>query len=781
MLKKILITYFLFGYSLTFFGQNDEMMCYYVDPGMSPREHTVDFTELSLTLDIDTVNYSIRGEVLLKFTALRQMVEFIELDAIDMKFEEIKLDGSTVAQYSYDNQKLIIKGLKLPRNSHHQLLIKYSCKPKRGLYFTGWNDSLHFSRRQVWSQGQGIDNRHWIPMFDDMSDKIISEIRLEFDSKYKVLSNGQLIQRKQLKNGKTFWHYRMLYPHAPYLIMLGIGDYNIKSTTSSGGVNMNFYYYPDREECFEPTYHYSKEMMDFLEKYIGINYPWKTYSQIPVEEFMYGAMENTTATVFGDFLLVDEYAENDRAYLPVNAHELAHQWFGDLITARSSAHIWLQESFATHYNWLVEKEYYGQDHYDWNRRNAANAALNESEKNLYPIVHSRAGSVRNYPKGAFVLHMMKYVMGEEDFRASIKYYLEKHAYKNVDTRDLWVSIYEATGRNLEWFFDQWLYRGGEPHYRVSFQRVEKDGKAFGQFFVEQIHPMVENVGVFKMPIVFRIYFTDGSFVEDTVMVDKKQQLVEIPFEKNKTISFSLFDPNSNILKKYEFEKSFEELKNQASLAPHLLDRYDAVWAMRKIPLNEKRAFLHERYFKETFHAIKEEIIYQLINDNSPETIEILKDALRSNDPLVTRHVLMNTQKINPELKEEYFAALKSKSYINIEKAMDLLYANFPAEIQRILDETSQYKNSTGQIIAIKRFELSYVHFKDKKSLDSIIRMASPSFEFRTRINAFDALTRIGYFDQVVEAYLEEAANSPNHRLSSAAKSTLKFFEKIQWK
>lgn len=137
MLKKILITYFLFGYSLTFFGQNDEMMCYYVDPGMSPREHTVDFTELSLTLDIDTVNYSIRGEVLLKFTALRQMVEFIELDAIDMKFEEIKLDGSTVAQYSYDNQKLIIKGLKLPRNSHHQLLIKYSCKPKRGLYFTG--------------------------------------------------------------------------------------------------------------------------------------------------------------------------------------------------------------------------------------------------------------------------------------------------------------------------------------------------------------------------------------------------------------------------------------------------------------------------------------------------------------------------------------------------------------------------------------------------------------------------------------------------------------------
>ncbi|GIV30143.1 MAG: hypothetical protein KatS3mg028_1209 [Bacteroidia bacterium] len=497
---------------------------------------------------------------------------------------------------------------------------------------------------------------------------------------------------------------------------------------------------------------------------------------------MYGAMENTTATIFGDFFLVDDYSINDRDFLAVAAHELAHQWFGDYVTARSQSHVWLQESFATHYNWLVEKAYFGDDHYDWNRKSSIEGILKESEKNIYPIAHSGAGTVRIYPKGAFVLHMLKYVIGKNQYDAAIKRYLEKHPYENVDTHDLLTAIYEETGMYVDWFFDEWIYRGGEPHYTVRFEEYSGEKEKTGMFFVEQTQTHKDNVYLFKMPIVFEIHFTDGSFVTKTQWVQEKDEVVKINFDKNKTVDYVLFDPNSNILKKVQFDKPYEMLISQSAKSKNMLDRYDALAAMQSVDINKKHKFLQERYWKENFHALKSEIVKQLINDTTDaESMRIIKNALLDAHPYVTRTVIENTKKIPGALKDVYFQALQTtRSYINIEKLVWLLYDNFPNEYMKIISAAKNLKHQPNdRKIEIAALSIEYLQTHHADALNKIVLYSSPSFEFLTRNNAFKALIKIDYYDERVKKYLESASQSPNQRLANPARETLQHFQKMK--
>ena len=421
---KKLIFIFLFGYCLlptaNFSFSQPKTRSYISDPLLAPREHNVDFQHLKLEVSFEPAKKLVKGKVTHTFIPLRQKTDSIVLDGINMNIKEVTLNGKP-AKFRNDSENVVIYTPSLAWEQKDSMTITYECTPRNGLYFIGWNDKTGICRRQIWSQGQGIDNRNWIPMYDEMNDKITTEMFATFDTAYKVLSNGKMLDKKTNKNGTYTWHYKMSHPNAPYLIMLGIGKYGIKETQSASGVPMYLYYYPEWKDRVEATYKYSEKMVDFYEKEIGVSYPWESYSQIPVQEFMYGAMENTTATVFGDFLFCDERSFLDRPYYGVNAHELAHQWFGDFITARSDAHHWLQESFATYYDWLFEREYFGENQFDWTRRGAQNNSLDESKKNDFPIAHSEGGTTRHYPKGACVLNMLKYVVGgRETYNKCVK-------------------------------------------------------------------------------------------------------------------------------------------------------------------------------------------------------------------------------------------------------------------------------------------------------------------------------------------------------------------------
>ncbi|MBI3112082.1 MAG: hypothetical protein HYZ01_10960, partial [Ignavibacteriales bacterium] len=512
-----------------------------------------------------------------------------------------------------------------------------------------------------------------------------------------------------------------------------------------------------------------------LEEQTGVRYPWESYSQIPVQDFMYGAMENTMATVFGDFFLVDARGFLDRVYIDVNVHELTHQWFGDYVTARSSKNSWLQESFATFYPKLFRRAYFGQDDYQWMRRQEQLSALNATQSDRYPIVHSQAGGARIYQKGSAILDMMMYTFGEAEFKAVIQYYLRKHSYANVETVDLYHAFQDTLGIVPDWFFGQWLYRGGEPQYEVSFADVQVKGSSGRQteVLVRQTHATDELVNLFKMPVVFEVHYSDGTSGATRAWVERETEKIIIPNPAGKPVAFVLFDPGSMILKKVVFQKSFQELKAQALSAPLMIDRYDAVVAMRTIALDVKREALVQAYEKNTFHAVRSEIVAQLANDPHATARSLLKRSLLSESTPVRFSVLSNATPIPPELMEPFEQLLKDSSYAIVALALEKLSSEFPQHVARYVDLTKLEEGMSHEI-RVKWLEVQG-RGGDEASIKGLVALVGPSYEFRTRTNALEALKRLNYLDSDLLPHLFDALTHFNSRLRAPAASVAAYF------
>jgi aminopeptidase N len=773
-MKKILTTIvFLSLFLTTAFAQ--KKISYQYDPGAAMREHNLDFERMRLSVEFEPEKGLVKGKITHFFTPIRATVDSFYLDGPGITIKEVKLNGKDIKYKSDANGISFFPSTILKWGEKDSLAITYEATPRKGLYFIGWNDPNNLSRKQIWSQGQGIDNRHWFPCYDTPNDKLLTEVYVKFNKDYKVLSNGVKVAEKETKDGNKLWHYKMNHPHQSYLVMLGIGKYEIKESKSKSGVPMYSWYYPEWKNRVEWTYKYNEKIFDFLESEIGVPYQWETYSQIPVQDFMFGAMENTTATLFGDFFCADSRGYNDRNYVAVNAHELAHQWFGDFVSARSGNSHWLQESFATHYNVLAERECFGQDHFDWQRRQACIAAINVQDKKS--ISHSETSSTLIYQKGSQVLEMLKYVVGREGYNKSVKRYLLAHKYDNVDSDDLLNAFQDELGYGLEWFWDEWVYRGGEPIYNVAFDDfTQADGKHISQFMVTQTQAISDISGLFKMPIAFEVYYTDGTKDSKTEWIEKESHVVKILNPNNKKIDFVLFDPNSEVMKTVTFNKSFEMLTAQALRAPKMIDRYDAVLAMRKISAPQKKVVLTEIYNKNTFHAIKSEAAAQLLEDKTEESIQLVKKALTDADVQVRKAILMNTRSIEPNLLSDYEKLLLDSSYQTIVTALEKLCANFPENTQKYLDITKGIEGTNGRNVICKWLEIAAAASNnDKKYINQLVAYTSNSYEFITRGNAMNALRKLNYIDETVVNNCIEACLSSNGRLSGPANETIKYF------
>ena len=268
-------------------------------------------------------------------------VDSIFMDAVDMKFFNVGLNGKRI-RFRNDSKKIWIKH-QFKKDTTYQLSFNYSAYPKRAMYFIDWN--IDNGNKQIWTQGQGKYTSNWLPSIDDMNDKIEFDLSVSFDSNYQVVSNGKLIN-KQIHNSNTTWYFDMQQPMSSYLVAIAIGNYEKKIEYSKSGIPLEMYYYPEDSLKFEPTYRYTKQIFDFFEDEIGVSFPWQNYKQVPVKDFLYSGMENTSTTIFSDAFVVDSIAFMDKNYVNVNAHELAHQWFGNFVTTAWWNDIWLNEGFA---------------------------------------------------------------------------------------------------------------------------------------------------------------------------------------------------------------------------------------------------------------------------------------------------------------------------------------------------------------------------------------------------------------------------------------------------
>tara|TARA_A100000171_G_C2140273_1_gene154765 strand:- start:9625 stop:11682 length:2058 start_codon:yes stop_codon:yes gene_type:complete len=409
----------------------------------SQQTDVVDFQKISATIEPLAASESVKGTVRVTFQ-INKKTDSVYLNAMYMKVKNQALESVGIAA---TDSKIWFKGNFQPEKSYTSFF-QYEATPKQTLYFTG---------DQIWTQGQGKYTSHWLPSIDDMNDKIEFDLTILAPYGKTVVANGTQVDAERLSDDVARYTFDMQKPMASYLVAFAMGDFVKKEITSKSGVPIEVYLSLEDTANFEPTYRHTKTIFDFLEAEIGVPYPWQNYKQVPVRDFLYAGMENTTCTIFSEAFVVDEIGFNDRNYVNVNAHELAHQWFGNLVTETSGTHHWLQEGFATYFALLAEREIFGEEYYYWKLYQSAEQlkALSDEGKGQ-SLLDPKASSLIFYEKGAWALHMLKEKIGEEAFKNAIASYLKKYKFKNVSTEDFLNQVKAITGTDISAWEKDWL-------------------------------------------------------------------------------------------------------------------------------------------------------------------------------------------------------------------------------------------------------------------------------------------------------------------------------------
>ncbi|GGI57658.1 aminopeptidase [Winogradskyella haliclonae] len=513
----------------------------------------VDFTSLDARVILVPDSSRVSGKISLFFDIL-EPIDSVYIDAKNMIIRDVKLNDSQ-ADFSYHNNKLwvVIKDLK---DKNNNITFNYKSHPKKALYFLKRKEDWN-----IWTQGQGKYTSNWLPSFDDVNEKLVFNISVAFEHGYELLSNGELIYTEE-RLGKYYMNtYTMSKPMSSYLVALAIGKYDVKKELSKSGVPIELYYYPEDSAKVESTYRYTKQMFDFLEEEIGFPYPWQNYKQVPVHDFLYAGMENTSLTIFSDAFMVDDIGFNDKNYVNVNAHELAHQWFGDLVTATSGEHHWLQEGFATYYALLAEKEVFGEDCFYFKLyQNAQDLARQDQAGNGTSLLNPKSSSLTFYQRGAWVLYALRQYVGDVVFKKAVKVYLEKHQFSNVETKDFISEVEKLSGKSLQAFVKTWIADKAFPFeaaVRTIYQQSE---------YIQEYTQVNCEANSSKCADYLKYYVSDDAKVK---VIAQRPQLINVTTFQNglkvrQAISTYLKYVPKNLKSEYESlldDKSYITIEN----------------------------------------------------------------------------------------------------------------------------------------------------------------------------------------------------------------------------
>jgi len=457
----------------------------------------VDFKSVLGKIEINPIEKSVSGKVTYEFQ-VTSAIDTIKIDAQNMTFTNLTINNSVVNYKNSGRKIALFEGFTIGKNT---LTFNYLAKPKQTMYFVGADENL-----QIWTQGQGKFTSNWFPSFDDANEKVIFNLDVNFDKNFQVLSNGVLVN-KTVNSDTIDWQYRMKKPMSSYLLMLAIGKFEVQNEKAKNGIPLCFYIENEDEAKLEPTYRYSKIIFNFFEKEIGVKYPWEIYKQIPVRDFLYAGMENTSATVFSRDFVVDEIGFEDKNYVNVNAHELAHQWFGDLVTAESGKHHWLQEGFATYYALLAEKEVFGEDYFYFKLYSISQQLKSVSKTDTIPILNEKASSLSFYQKGAWTLHVLREGIGAKVFQKAVQNYLKKYSFKNVNTADFLNEIRKVSKYDVDAFRIKWLESPGFDN-QTATELLSKNESIKALLEIKKLKnkPFLEKQDIFMKTMQSDAYF-----------------------------------------------------------------------------------------------------------------------------------------------------------------------------------------------------------------------------------------------------------------------------------
>ena len=632
----------------------------------------------------------------------------------------------TDLKYTYDSLEIIIDlDKKYTRNDTLQLFIEYTAKPNelkeggsaaissdKGLYFINEKGEDKDKPQQIWTQGETESNSAWFPTIDSPNEKCTEEIAITVEEKYKTISNGILMQSEINGDGTRTDFWEMNLPQSTYLFMMAIGDFAVVKDKWRN-IAVDYYvehkYEPYAKEIFGLT----PEMIEFFSTKLGVDYAWQKYSQVVVRDYVSGAMENTTATIHGEFVqqthreMIDGNGAED-----VISHELFHHWFGDLVTCESWANLPLNESFATYGEFLWREYKYGADKADEGLQADLIQYLQEAEKGKYKDMVRFDYKTREdmfdrhtYQKGGRILHMLRIYMGDDAFFTSLKNYLNENKFTAVEMHQLRLACEKVTGEDLNWFFNQWFYAAGHPILNINY--FYNDTLKTQTVTVEQLQDL-KKVPLYQLPLKIDLY-VNGKVETNNVIVDSVKH--SFTFNVASKPDLVNFDADKMLLcEKVDNHKTMEEWAFMYEHAPRYLDRFEAIKEASKsndeIAVKTVTHALNDSYVNIRLTAIK--LIKKAAKSNEKEVKAKLIDLAKNDKESQVRgnamEALVENFDADEEIKAVLINAVSEESYYVIEKALENLSSVSYQDAMKFAkslesDETPQIKNTVCYVYA----------------------------------------------------------------------------------
>jgi aminopeptidase N len=621
------------------------------EPYARSREYDLQNARIQLRFDLE--QRKVIGDVTHTLAPLRDGLTRLEFDSVDLTISSVTVGGAA-ARFETTPTKLVVP-LERPAKTGEKLdiRIRYEGKPQRkGVFFILPDENYPNRPAHLWTQGEAEDTRYYIPIYDYPNDLTTSEMIVTVPRGWLTLSNGALVGVKDEPDGMKTWEWRQSQPHAVYLISLVAGEFEeVRETWRE--IPVTYYVPRGMADRIPPTFRNTRAMLDYFSEITGVPYPWEKYAQVAVEEH-FGGMEHTSAsTLTHTSLLHPQLAsESLSGSDDLIAHELAHQWFGDLVTCKDWANLWINEGFATQFAWLWEEHRFGRDEADFSIWEQGRGWM--ESKRLYPapivtrnFADATELSGNFYGKAGLVLHMLRHELGDAEYFRAIRHFLEKHRHQNVVTADVAAAIEEATGRNLDRFFDQWIYGAGAPRFEVSYTYEESARQV--KLAVKQTQKVEGAVGLFRVPVEIEITTSKGrkSF---PITVSQVDETFSLPADGRPQMV--LFDKGNRILKSVEFHKDWKEWVYQLRSAESVPDRADAVRTLAQLKDNEDViAALGQAARTDRSRGVRREAVEALASIGGGAAQKHILAALENTDPWVRQGVVeqMSGFKDNPDV------------------------------------------------------------------------------------------------------------------------------------
>jgi aminopeptidase N len=635
-MKTILTVYTLLMFLQFTIAQKVDV---YNRPFQQERSRDFDAIHYKISLNVDMDKKMVAGENLITLSPLNNNFDKIRLDAEYLSVSAVStVDGKALPFDQNDKQVVVSLPQRYNHNDTIRISVKYTLiKPILGLRFI---DETATNPRMVSSDCWPDKAHQWIPCYDYPNDKVTDEMIVTVDKKYKVLSNGRLVSVKENNSkGTVTYHWNQELPHPTYLINLSIADYAVIKD-SLGALPINYWVYKGLESDAKTTFRKTPYIISFYNNLFNYKYPWAKYDQV-ITSYLGGGAEATSATILGEGIVMDTVAEKDYSREGVIAHEIAHQWWGDLITLRSWEHNWLNESFATYSDYMYTRFDKGEDAGAIDLLGKMNQYLNEAHnKYTRPIVFNRYNDPGDnfdshaYPKGACIIHLLRHIIGDDTFFRTLSTFLHQNEFKPVDTHDFMKTVKEVSGKNMDWFFEQFLYCPGHPVFDVtkSWDALSKKLK----ITIIQRQDSIPGAPIYTIPVNLGFVFQYTKTIKEVWL---KNKIENFEFEFASEPLLVRFDDGNYLLKEVTFKKPLQELLFQAE-HDDMIGRLSAVGELKSFNLDKSvQALWAKIALQDPFYAVRQAALENAGKYPGEKTKDLFKVCLKDKSSKVRQSAI----------------------------------------------------------------------------------------------------------------------------------------------